>query len=228
MEILEKDWLESTPHDYEFKKYKLLSAVNRYGALLRSDNLMCVLDEIEYHLENLYKFQHQKDILDDRMKVLKGIDVYNFQLIYEYPENSPEMECIINIAGDAVLFLEKVYKDLRDKWRENEKHIQFTPIPQKKLIYKKGYLLILDYSNTLLIFSFEKPSPIDENWKRFVLTQQDSMEYSLCKVTELVDTITAHEPESAIFRCDFNKVMPWDDCAFPITKFKLFNKLKVE
>lgn len=226
MEILERDWLESRPHDYEFKKYKLLSAVDKYGSLIRSDNLISVLDEIEYHLENLYKFQHQKDILDDRMKILKGIDIYNMQLEYEYPENSPEMECIVNIANYAVLFLEKVYKDLREKWRENEKHIQFCFIPVNKLIYKKGYLLLLDYSNTLLIFSFDTPTAINDNWKKFNLVFLDSMEYSLDKISNFVNTISASEPDSAIIRGDYSKIMPWDDCAFPIMKFKLFHKLK--
>ena len=88
MDILDKDWLFSEPIDYEYKKYKLLSAINKYGSLIKEDNLYSVLLEIENRLEEIYKYKYEKNVLDDRMKILKGIDIENMSLLYEYPENS--------------------------------------------------------------------------------------------------------------------------------------------
>ena len=88
MDILDKDWLFSEPIDYEYKKYKLLSAINKYGSLIKEDNLYSFLLEIENRLEEIYKYKYEKNVLDDRMKILKGIDIENMSLLYEYPENS--------------------------------------------------------------------------------------------------------------------------------------------
>jgi hypothetical protein len=226
MEILPLTWLESEPHDYEYKKYKLLGAANLYGSLIKDNQLNSVLLEIESHLELLYKFQHEKDILDDRMKVLKGIDLDNMELEYEYPEHSPELDCVIKLSGDAVLVFEKLYKALREKWRENEKHIELTHIPSKNPIYTHGYLLVLDYNTNIIIYKFEKPSKLNDNWRNFRLKHVDTIEYTLDKLSDFVTSITAAESKATIIRCDFKKNMHYEECALPLTQFKLFHNLK--
>lgn len=226
MEILNKKWLDSEPHDYEFKRYKLLAAINKYESLIKQNILAPVLEEIEIHLENLYKFQHQKDLLDDKMKVLVGIDIDNMQLEYEYPENSIDMEDMVKVATDAVYLFEKLYKSLRERWREHEKTIHLTYIPEKKLVFESGYFIILDYNNKLIIYSFDKPKSMHDNWKKFKLTYVETLEFSMARLTEYVTQIGISEPDKAVIRCDFENVLPFDECALPISKFALFHKLK--
>ena len=223
---LSSDWLESEPNDYEFKKYKLLAAITEYGNLIKGDRLGVVLDEIEFHLENLYKFQHQKDILDDRMKTIKGLDIDNMQLEYEYPENSEEMEDIVRIVDEAVFLFEKLYKSLRERWRENEKHVKLSYIPDKKIGFKSGYFLIIDYNNNILIYSFNKPDKMNDNWKKFKLEFIESMEYDMTTLSNFVINKGMEEPNRVFIRCDFTKKMLFDECAMPLSKFVLFHTLK--
>lgn len=227
MEILSTSWLESEPHDYEFKRYKLLAAANIYGSLIKDNNLNGVLLEIEIHLENLYKFQHEKDLLDDKMKVLKGIDIDNMALDYEYPELSPELECIVKLSSDAVLVFEKLYKALRERWRENEKNIELTHIPNRNPIYTHGYLLMLDYDNNILIYKFEKPSRLNDNWRNFKLKHIDTLPYTIDTLSNYVTSVATAEPKASIVRCDFKKKMPFEECALPLAQFKLFHNLKI-
>ena len=227
MEILAKDWLESEPHDYEYKRYKLLAAANIFGSLIKDNQLSGVLSEIEIHLENLYKFQHEKDLLDDRMKVLKGIDIDNMELEYEYPELSPELECVVHLSSDAVLVFEKLYKALRERWRENEKSVELTHVPSKNPIYTHGYLLVIDYDTNILIYKFEKPSRLNDNWRNFKLKHIDTIPYTLEALSNYVSSIVAAEPKATLVRCDFKKKMPYDECALPLTQFKLFHNLKI-
>ena len=55
MDILDKNLLTSEPIDYEFKKYKLLSAAEAYQSLIRGNHINQVIEEIECHLSN---FRH--------------------------------------------------------------------------------------------------------------------------------------------------------------------------
>lgn len=226
MDILNKKWLDSEPHDYEFKRYTLLAAINKYESLIKQNILAPVLEEIEIHLENLYRFQHQKDLLDDKMKVLVGIDIDNMQLEYEYPENSEDMEDMVRVANDAVYLFEKLYKTLRERWRDHEKSIHLTYIPDKKLVFDSGYFIIIDYNNNLIIYSFDKPTSMHDNWKKFQIKYVDTMEFSMKALTDYVTQIGIDEPNKAVIRCDFEKTLPFEDCALPISKFALFHKLK--
>ena len=99
------------------------------------------------------------------MKVLKGIDLENMSLLYEYPENSEHLRTIEILADEAIEMLEKLYRFLRDKWRLNEKVIFITPIPKKNLLWKKGILFLIDYEKTVITYHFLKPTKLQENWK---------------------------------------------------------------
>ena len=67
MDILLKDWIFQGPIDYEFKKYKLLSAGMKYQSMIRENRIYPVISELESHLENLYKF---KDTIDENSSKL--------------------------------------------------------------------------------------------------------------------------------------------------------------
>jgi hypothetical protein len=226
MDILDKDWLFSEPIDYEYKKYKLLSAINKYGSLIKEDNLYSVLLEIENRLEEIYKYKYEKNVLDDRMKILKGIDIENMSLLYEYPENSEYLQTIEILADESVEMLEKLYKFLREKWRLNEKVIYITPIPKKNLVWKKGILFLIDYNKNVITYHFSKPTNLQENWKKFELEFQHEEMYDLEKLSSYVTTMSVLEPNTQCVRIDSKKEMPFDECLLPISKYSLFNAIK--
>jgi hypothetical protein len=226
MDILDKDWLFSEPIDYEYKKYKLLSAINKYGSLIKEDNLYSVLLEIENRLEEIYKYKYEKNVLDDRMKILKGLDLENMSLLYEYPENSDYLQTIEILADESVEMLEKLYKFLRDKWRLNEKVIYITPIPKKNLLWKKGILFLIDYNKNVITYHFSKPTNLQENWKKFELEFQHEELYDLEKLGSYVTTMSVLEPNTQCIRIDSKKEMPFEECLLPISKYSLFNAIK--
>jgi hypothetical protein len=228
MEILDDDWLTSQPIDYEFKKYKLLSAANKYQSLIKDGDIFPVLDEVEFHLDYLYKFKYKIDEITSRLRTLKGIDIDTMSLQYEYNNaNTEEINTIISISEDATVFFEKIYKDIRAKWRDTEKFINFTQIPEQKRVYVNGYLILCTTDKKYRIYSFVKPGSILTNWKDFKFELfKDADDYSIEKISDFVTIVGINEPSRIHIRADIKKSFPLETCLLPITRYKLFNYLK--
>jgi hypothetical protein len=228
MEILDNNWLTSQPIDYEFKKYKLLSAANKYQALIKDGDIFPVLDEIEQHLDYLYKFKYKIDEITAKLRTLKGIDIDTMSLQYEYAtDNNDEINTIISISEDATVFFEKIYKDIRAKWRDTEKFINFTQIPEQKRVYSNGYLILCTVDKKYRIYSFTKPMTSLINWKDFKFELfKDAEDYSIEKISDFVTLLSIEEPNRICIRADIKKAFPLDTCLLPITRNKLFNYLR--
>jgi hypothetical protein len=226
MEILNKDWLTSQPIDYELKKYKLLSAGKKYQSLINNHELSLVLDEIESHLDYLYKFKYKIDEIGNNLKILKGIDLDTMTLLYEKKDDT-DLDTIINISEDATIFFEKIYKDVRGRWSDVERFINFSQIPDRRSVYSKGYMILCDYDKTYSIYEFHKLSTSQKEWKDLKLTLIRNKEpYVLENIGEFVTSTGISEPSSIFIRADIKKEYPLDTCLLPISKFKLFNFLK--
>lgn len=226
MNVLDKNWLFSEPIDYEYKKYKLLSALKRFGNLIKEDELYDVLCEIEERLEDLYKYKYQKDLLDDRMKVLKGIDLENMTLLYEYPENSVQLQVIDKLCDESIEMLEKLYKFLREKWRLNSKHIAFTCIPSRKIVWNDAVLYLINHDKILTRYTFKKPSKFDDDWKKLDLIYDKEEPYDIKVMSDDVSLITVVSPMTQCIRADIKKDMPFDNCLIPLIKYNLFNSIR--
>lgn len=226
MNVLNNDWLFSGPVDYEYKKYKLLSALKRYGSLIKDDELYDVLCEIEDNLEELYKYKYQKDILDDRLKVLTGIDLDNMQLMYEYPDNSEELQIIDKLCDEGIEMLEKLYKFLREKWRTNSKFISFTAIPSKKFSWQAAMIYIIDADKTVKVYDFIKPFVLEDDWKKMNLEFIEEYEYDISKLSDAVTNVTVIRPTTQCIRVDVKKILPYDNCTLPLIKHNLFNAIR--
>ena len=227
MDILDKNWLTSEPIDYEYKKYKLLSAADMYQTLIRGNHIYQVLEEIEYHLSNLYKFNTTIDDISNKLKVLKGIDIDTMSLSYEIENDSNiELESLTVLSKDAITFLEKIHTDVRGKWRDVEKQIAFTQIPDRKAVYSSGYIILITKNSKQLIYKFTKPSDFKSSWKSFKLTQfVEEAPYSIDDISSFVEKYD--NTKTMIIRADVKKVFPLDTCIIPIVSHKLFNYLKV-
>jgi len=227
MDILDKNWLTSEPIDYEFKKYKLLSAAEVYQTLIRENHIYTVLEEIEYHLSNLYKFNSTIDEISNKLRVLKGIDIDTMSLSYEIEnEANLELESLTALSKDAVTFLEKIHTDVRGKWRDVEKQIAFTQIPDRKAVYTEGYVILITKNSKQSVYKFTKPSDFRGSWKSFKLTEfEGEIQYSMSDISSFVEK---HDStKTMIIRADVKKVFPLDTCLLPILSHKLFNYLKV-
>lgn len=227
MDVLDANWLFSEPIDYEHKKYKFLSALKKYSVLIKADELYDVLLEIENRLEDLYKYKYEKNILDDRMKVLKGIDVDNMSLLYEYPENSEHLQIIENLSDESVELLEKLYRFLRDKWRINASAISLTTIPTKKIIWSDAILYVITYDKKVLTYHFNRPSKIEEDWKNLNFNFDNLNEkYDLRVLSENVSLVSVLNPGTQCIRADVKREMPLENCLLPILKYVVFNAIR--
>ena len=110
MEILNKNWLTQDPFDYELKRYKLLGAIKRIQAMIEAGHLYSSLLEVESHLDDLYKLKHGKDAIDDRLKVLKGINLDTMSLEYEYPKDAEPIMMLYQLCDIAIEYFEEIFK----------------------------------------------------------------------------------------------------------------------
>jgi hypothetical protein len=226
MNVLDKNWLLSEPIDYELKKYRLLSALKKIGSLIKDDDLYDVLLEIEDHLEDLYKYKYEKNILDDRLKVLKGIDIDNMSLLYEYPENSDQLQVIDVLCDESIELLEKLYKFLREKWRINSKFIAYTSIPTKKLLWDNAVLYVINHDKIVTVYNFNRPSRLDDDWKKLNFEFVKEFPYELSTLSENVSSISVLNPKTQCIRADVKKDLPFENCLIPIIKYNIFNSIK--
>lgn len=223
MEILQKDWIFSGPVDYEFKKYKLLSAGMKYQSMVRENRIYPVLSEIESHLESLYKFKYTIDENSSKLQKIKGIDLDTMSIEYEN-EHNEELEILKKIAEDATSFFEKIYKDVRGKWRELEKCMTITQIPDKKVVYSTGYVIVCT-SSLQYFYSFNKPI-LKQDPKKFKIEFNfGPEEFSLESISNFVEKYRDN-PKVMIVRADIKKDLPLEDAIVPILSFKLFNYLQ--
>lgn len=223
MEILQKDWIFSGPVDYEFKKYKLLSAGMKYQSMVRENRIYPILSEIESHLEALYKFKYTINENSFKLQKIKGIDLDTMSIAYEN-EHNEELEVLKKIAEDATGFFEKIYKDIRGKWRELEKCMAITQIPSKKLVYTSGYVIICT-GKSQYFYSFNKPF-LKQDPKKFKIEFTfGPEEFNLEKISDFVDKFKDN-PKIMIIRADIKKDLPVEEAIIPILSYKIFNYLQ--
>lgn len=223
MDILLKDWIFQGPIDYEFKKYKLLSAGMKYQSMIRENRIYPVISELESHLENLYKFKYTIDENSSKLQKIKGIDLDTMSIQYEN-EHNEELEILQKISEDATSFLEKIYKDVRGKWRELEKCMSITQIPIKKSVYTKGYVIICT-SSIQYFYSFNKPNPKQDPKKFKIEYNFGPEDFNLEKISEFSESFR-EDPKIMVIRADVKKDLPIEDAIIPILSFKIFNYLQ--
>ena len=142
MVILDKNWCIDPPHDYELKKYQLLGAIQYIVNCVESGKLFHALKITEDTLYILYRFQSDKGTLDNRLKVLKGINIDTMSLDYEYPEESKEINDIYDLCNFAIEEFESVFKLIRSKWRTLSSKISITEIPSTRPTKTKGQVFL--------------------------------------------------------------------------------------
>jgi hypothetical protein len=169
MDDLSFDWFVEPPIDIEFKKYKLLACISRHEKSIANWELQSALNHTEFQLSNLYKFIHFKGEIDEKRKVLKGIDFSSMELIYEFPSDQPEIQQLVNIADFAIDKYEDLYRSIRDAWREVEYRASITYIPSRPIQLGSGMILI-PYKDKFKVYEFKYPAHFDGDWKGFDLT----------------------------------------------------------
>lgn len=224
----DQDWFYTGPIDYEFKKYSLLGRLKRLQAMLKRNMIWSVITEIEAQLDGLYRFKYEKEVLDDRLKVAKDIDFINFQIIYEVPADasSDQLEVLHRIANEAIVRFEDVYMDARLSWREVEKNIKLTWVPEKKPMLSHGYAALIHDKKTINICHFEKPSRLASDWRTFKFELIDQLPYTKANDLLILRDKYIGEDKSPLFgRLDYSIQIPFEDAVLPICQSIVYSSL---
>tara|TARA_R110002095_G_scaffold53871_2_gene46598 strand:- start:646 stop:1335 length:690 start_codon:yes stop_codon:yes gene_type:complete len=226
MNVLEEDWLMKMPLDFELKKYKLLAATKKLNLAVKLGFIYDSLNEVEYQLGLLYKVKNLKNETEDKIKVMKGINLDTMSVEYEYPLESMGVEDMYTMCDYAIEELEAVYRLVRAKWRLNSKKITITEIPVRLPTKNKGIIFLKGADNKITVYSYSKPLSFIGDWKDMKLKK---LEVNISNEKAMIKYIEATRKKNDInrfWRCDhtisFNNI---ESNIIPILQHTIFNKL---
>ena len=217
----DQDWFYTGPMDYEFKMYTLMAKIKRLRATLKRNVIWPVILEVESQLDGLYRFKYEKETLDDRLKVAKDIDFVNFQIIYEIPADSANehLDVLHQIANAAIIEFEDVYMDARLAWREIEKQMTLTWVPEKLMLVNRGYVTLIENKDKIWICEFEKPSKLTSDWRNFKFECIAESKYTdITDISKIRETQIGKDLSLLFGRVDYKIPIPFHDTALVIAK----------
>lgn len=214
------------PHDVELKKYKLLAATQKLTLALKLGFIYDALNEVEHQLGLLYKVKNLKNETEDKIKVMKGINLDTMSVEYEYPIESNGIEEMYTMCDYAIDELEAVYRLIRGKWRLNSKKLKITEIPVRLPTKNKGIIFLKGADCVITVYSYSKPLSFIGDWKDMKLRK---LEVNISNEKAMIKYIEATRKKSDInrfWRCDhtisFSNI---ESNIIPILQYTIFNKL---
>jgi hypothetical protein len=225
MNVLDKNWLTDTPFDYELQKYKLLAATSKINALVQGGFLYSSLIEVEEHLADLYKLKNQKTEIDDRLKVLKGINLDTMSLDYDYPDQDPSIQHVYDLCDFAIQEFESVFRLIRSKWRAYSSKVAITEVPHIRPTKTKGTLFIKDSDSNIITYSYNNPLKIKGDWRDLNLKKQDLDIKNHEEMVEYIQLEIKLDSDHRFWRVDHKITHDHEDCVIPIVKHKLYHKI---
>ena len=226
MDDLSFNWFIEPPIDIEFKKYKLMAQIARHEKSIENWQLLSALNYTEFQLSNLYKFIHFKGEIDEKRKVLKGIDFSNMELIYELPGDQPEIEQLVAIADFAIDKYEELYRSVRDAWREVEYCASITYVPSRPIQLGSG-IIIIPYKDKFKVYEFKYPAHFDGDWRGFDLTHVFDKNLDEAQISKILDYGRNSLGHNIFIRISRGlDLYHFNETVIPIVKQKVFLDLK--
>lgn len=228
MNVLDRNWITDAPFDFELKRYKLLAATAKLTSMVRTGYIYDSLLEVEIQLEDLYKLKNERNEIDNRLRVLKGIDLDNMSLDYEYPDASGELNHIYQICDLAIEEFEAVFRLIRATWRSYAKKLTISEIPQSMPTKTKGVVFIINKKDSSIIpYSYFKPSSFIGEWKDMVLKPIDSVIGSNQEMISYIQNSRIVKDDNRFWRCDYNLSEDLESCILPIIQHTLYHKILI-
>ena len=226
MNVLDKNWLTDLPFDFELKRYKLLGATQQIKSMVKAGLMYDAFDEVEYQLEDLYKLKNKKSEIDDRLKILTGINLDTMSLDYDYPDADSEIYHIYNLVEIAIEEFEALFRMIRVKWRSIMSKMILTEIPHKMNTKTKGKVFIINKNNNnILTYSYTNPYRLVGEWRDMKLKETD---IKLSTISDMVDYVTESKLKSddnRYWRVDYKLNEDFEGCILPVLRYSLYSKL---
>ena len=226
MRILDKNWLTDAPFDFELKRYKLLGAIQKIHAVIKGGDLFSALVEVEEQLEDLYKLKNQKNEIDDRLKVLKGINLDTMSLDYEYPDQDDSITHVYNLCDFAIDEFESVFRLIRAKWRGHSSKLKITEIPRLSPTKTKGIVFVINKNkDSISTYSYVNPYKMQGDWRDLILKDQELNLKSLDDMINFIELTDKKSSDNRYWRCDNKLSNSVDDFILPIITHSLYYKI---
>jgi hypothetical protein len=221
-------WLIDGPVDYELKKYKMLAILSRMRADLKHNLVWSVIQDVENQLDLLYHTKYEIEVKEEKSRIAKDIDFFNFEIIYETANNVTitNDSIIDNIISDAILEFGEVYMEARELWRSIEKNITLTWIPKKQTHLNKGYIIIPFEDGICYAYEFGLLSKSANSWRDVKLSLVETFNYSSDNLINFCNDFQNKENTLMFARMRMQiKGIPLDEAIVPISKQILFSNL---
>ncbi len=224
---LSYDWFHTYPVDVEHKKWILLAFLRDVKSDFDNKILYPHLPEIKYHIQNLEKWSTTRELYIK--KELKGFDFEKLTLIYDTPEDSPEMSELLDITKYSITMFRKAFYFGKDIWKEVEQQMRWYTIgiiPQ----YKQEGFIMLRNGKDVIVYRYNLKSVILEHIphsdisfteiikEEYGLGVYESLKLKLMKETDL--------PAPLTLAVESDNTYPVDLTLLPIIKTIAVSKIK--
>jgi len=159
MKSLSLNWFTENPIDEEHKRYVLLDYLQDIDLRFDNDEIYPQIIDVSNHIDNLEMWDKRGEFYIGKGE-LRGIDFEQMTLIYDIPDDDPNLIEINKIVKYSIPKFRQVFKRGRNIWRKVEENLKWDIIgivPQYK---NEGYVFI-NILKTVKVYKYTISSIID-------------------------------------------------------------------
>ena len=224
--IVKPLWLSEGPNDKEYKEYKLLSKYNSLKQYLDIGDLDTAINEIEETLDYLYMYDAIKASESELQSIDGHPDWDNLEFVYSTPVIDIDRDDIIDsICEDAIYKFQDLYAMARSLWRNIEDKLIYSYFYKKPSLLSDGFLFFISEDSVLDIFSFQKPTKFNKDWRSFNIDHIANEKYSKELLASRIEEISNTSEDKILIKMSINKVYDIDRI-ISVIKCNTFNILK--
>lgn len=234
MTQLDANWITSGLIDFEYKKYLLLSYLQKISAHFNEKELYPFLSDLVFHYSNLNSIRENKQLAVNQFpKKLTKLEFQNFKLQYErLVHDDKYMEEIEAIVDYALPKLKGYLKEGKDLYEFVEDKLLVYPIGMLPIKPSAGYMFLKEkdkrsvriYEYAVTIFE-----NADEKYRGLKTQYVSTCSISIANTYEniKVDLIKSnkHMPNPATYAVESEFELPFDQTFLPVAKRVLVKRI---
>lgn len=227
MKKLEKDWLTRGLIDFEYKKYVLLSYLQKVQAFFDDRKLYPHLSDLVFHYQNLQSIKQNKELLFENFpgKIAKA-DFEKLKIHYKkIVQDDSLMTELEQILSYSIPVLQSTLNEGKGLYDYVEEQLEVEPIGICPLYTNDGYLLINErLKKTTQVYQYQITvfENIEEKYRGIHTKYLETVQKKLTRTFEsLKQELIKKYPElpnPATYLVDIKQDLPFHETAMPVAK----------
>lgn len=227
MKKLEKDWLTRGLIDFEYKKYVLLSYLQKVQAFFDDRKLYPHLSDLVFHYQNLQSIKQNKELLFENFpgKIAKA-DFEQLKIHYKkIVQDDSLMTELEQILSYSIPVLQSTLNAGKGLYDYVEEQLEVEPIGICPLYTNDGYLLINErLKKTTQVYQYQITvfENIEEKYRGIHTKYLETVQKNLTRTFEsLKQELIKKYPElpnPATYLVDIKQDLPFYETAMPVAK----------